>query len=150
MKTNLNFEDKSTKELLSKLDFRYFLMQNIEAENYSEEETKIIYENFEIFNKEVSNKAEKNKKQFFYYCEGQVRKMFTGGFLPAIFELDEGRRLRITDFSSTGESWAYFQHWRKVYKRKVRKEKIWSFVVKTGSILAFILTVLKLYEILST
>lgn len=149
MKTNLNFEDKSTKELLSKLDFEYFLTQNIQSEKYNEEEIKIIYENFTIFNNEIQNKAKKNRKQFFYYSEGQVRKMFTGGLLPAIFELDEGRRLRIVDFPATGENWAYFQYWRKIHKKKIRKEKIWSYVIKIGSILAFILTIFKLYEILS-
>jgi|TARA_B110000238_G_C16056454_1_gene408461 hypothetical protein len=149
MKTNLNFEDKSTKELLSKLDFEYFLTQNIQSEKYNEEEVKIIYENFNIFNNEIQNKAKKNKKQFFYYCEGQVRKMFNGGLLPAIFELDEGRRLRIVDFPATGENWAYFQYWRKIHKKKIRKEKIWNYVIKIGSILAFILTIFKLYEILS-
>lgn len=149
MKTNLNFEDKTTKELLSKLDFSYFLQQNVETENYSDKEKKIIYESFAKYKTEVENKAKRNKKQFFYYCEGQVRKMFTGGFLPAIFELDEGRRLRIVDFPATGENWAYFKYWRKIYKRKIRKEKIWNFIVKTGSVLAFVLSILKLYEILS-
>ena len=149
MRTNLNFEDKSTKELLSKLDFEYFLEQNIQSENYRKEDVKIIYDNFKIFNNEVQKKAKKNKKQFFHYCEGQVRKMFTGGFLPAIFGLDQSRKLTIIDFPETGESWAYFQYWRNVYKLKIKKEKIWNFIVRTGSILAFILTIFKLYEILS-
>jgi len=149
MKTNLNFEDKSTKESLSRLDFEYFLKQNIEEENYSEENIQTIYENFELHKKDILDKVKKNKKQFFYYCEGQVRKMFTGGLICALFELDEGRGFRIGDFPATGENWAYYQYWRKVYKRKLKKEKIWDFLVKTGSILAFILTAFKLYEILS-
>jgi len=149
MKTDLNFEDKSTKELLSQLDFGYFLRQNIKKENYTEDNTKMIYDNFTLFNEKVMDMARSNKKQFFYYCEGQVRKMFTGGLIPALFELDEGRGFRIGDFPATGENWAYYQYWRKTYKRKLKKEKIWNFLVKAGSILAFILTAFKLYEILS-
>lgn len=75
--------------------------------------------------------------------------MFTGGTLPATFELDEGRRYQIMDFPATGKNWAYFEHWQKTYKLKLKKEKIWSIVIKTGSLLAFILTILKLYEIIT-
>ncbi len=149
MKTSLNFEDKATKELLSKLDFEYFLNQNIQQNNYTEQDIKTIHQSFEVFKQEVLDKSKKNKKQFFYYCEGQVRKMFTGGLIPALFELDESRGFHIGDFSATGENWAFYQYWRKVYKRKLKREKIWDILVKTGSILAFILTAFKLYEILS-
>ncbi|MCF6182652.1 hypothetical protein [Lutibacter sp.] len=148
MKTNLNFENKSTKELLSKLDFEYFLKQNIEVENYSSENTKLIYENYDVFKKKVKGKSKENRKQFFFYCESNVRKMFTGGMLPASFGLDESRRYQIIDFPATGKNWAYFEYWQKTYKLKLTKEKVWSFVVKTGSVLAFILSILKLYEII--
>ena len=148
MKTNLNFEDKSTKELLSKLDFEYFLNENIQANNYNDNDIKIIHDSFKSYNRQFSKKASKNKKQFFYYCEGQIRKMFTGGLLPAIFELDEGRGLNLMDFPAIGENWAYFQYWKQIYKRKIRIEKIWDYVIKIGSILAFVLTLLKLYEFL--
>ncbi len=148
MKTDLNFEDKSTKELLSKLDIEFFLKQNFDKKKYDEIEINEVYSNYKIHKKELKEKSKKNKKQFDFYVEGQIRKMFTGGFLPAIFELDTGRELNIFDFAGIGESWAYFDYWRKYYKRKLKKERIWGYLVKIGSVLAFILTLLKLYDLL--
>ena len=94
-------------------------------------------------------KSKANKKQFNYYAEGQVRKMFTGGLLPAMFELDEGRKHTLWDFPGIGENWAYFNHWQIYYKRKITREKIWDFIIKTGSILAFLLSVLKIIELIT-
>ncbi len=148
MKTKLNFEDKSTKELLSKLDFEYFLKQNFEVEKYSSKNIKELYLSYQLQKKKLKNKSKTHKTQFHYFIEGKVRKMFTGGLLPAMFELDEGRRHQIFDFASIGENWAYFEYWKKSYNRILKKEKIWNNIVKTGSVLAFILTILKLYEIL--
>jgi len=148
MKTKLNFEDKATKELLSKLDFGFFLNINIEKEKYSNDDVKKIHSNYEFHKKSITEKSKQNKKQFHYYTEGQVRKMFTGGLLPAMLELDEGRSLSIFDFPSVGENWAYFDYWRKSYNRKLTKEKLWIYVTRTGSILAFALTIFKLYELI--
>ncbi|HAF27803.1 MAG TPA: hypothetical protein DCG75_02035 [Bacteroidales bacterium] len=149
MRTSLNFEDKSTKELISKLNFEFFLNQNIDKENYSKESISDIEKEFEICQRELKNKSKANRNQFYFYAEGQVRKMFIGGFLPALFELDESRSHTITDFKAVGESWAYFQYWSDKYRKKLRKEKLWVNFVRVGSILAFILTALKLYEILT-
>ncbi len=146
MKTNLNFEDKDTKKLLSKLDFEYFLNQNIEKEKYSDENIKSIHLGFENTNKIIKSKVQNNKKQYNLYVEGQVRKMFTGGLLPAIFELDGGRRNTFVDFPAVGENWAYFKHWQTYYKRKITREKVWDILTKTGTILAFILSLMKLFE----
>lgn len=146
MKTDLNFEEESTKKLLSKLDFEFFLKQNIEKEKYSEIQIKEIYEGFKTTKIKLSKKSNENKKQFNYYVEGQVRKMFTGGLLPAMFELDKGRNHTIFDFTPIGENWAYFNHWQKYYKQKVTKEKVWDFIIKTGSLLAFLLSISKIFE----
>lgn len=148
MKTKLNFEDKTTKELLSKLDFEYFLKQNIEIEKYNSEDIDKLYSNYDFHKKELKEKSKKKKKQFHYYIEGQVRKMFNGGLLPAIFELDGGRQHTIFDFPPIGENWAYFDYWKKSYNKKLTKEKIWNYITKIGSLLAFILTILKLYDII--
>ena len=148
MRTTLNFEDKSTKELLSKLDFEYFLNQDIENENYSPENISEIKNEY-LKNKQIlKNKSRKKRLQFYFYIEGQVRKMFTGGFLPALFHLDESRDHTIIDFKSVGDAWAYFECWRNLYKKKLFKEKIWNYTIRIGSLLAFILTGLKLYEFL--
>jgi hypothetical protein len=149
MKTALNFEYNETKAYLAKLDFEFFLKQNIEAENYSQADIDKVYSTYHQTTKLIRSKAKANKKQFNYYVEGQVRKMFTGGFLPALFELDESRGHTIFDFPGVGESWAYFKHWQTYQNRKVTKEKIWDRVVKTGSILAILLSLLKLFEFIN-
>ena len=148
MKTKLNFEDKTTKELLSKLDFEYFLNQNIEIEKYSSENIEELYSSYKFHKKELETKSKKKKKQFHYYIEGQIRKMFDGGLLPAMFELDGGRKHTIFDFPAIGENWAYFDYWKKSYNRKLTKERIWKYITRTGSILAIILTIFKLYELI--
>lgn len=88
MKTNLNFEQNDTKKLLAEFDFKYFLKQNIVKNNYTTQDIAVIHEKYK--SKLAELKGEKDKKQFSLYAEGQVRKMFTGGFLPSFFELDEG------------------------------------------------------------
>lgn len=144
MKTTLNFEQDDTKKLLAKLDFEFFLKQNCEEEKYNQDDIDKIYISYQQTLKQI--KAQENKKQFNYFAEGKVRKMFTGEFLPALFELDESRRNIILDFSATGENWAYFKLWQIYYKRKVTKEKIWDIVIKTGSVLAIILSIIKFLE----
>lgn len=128
------------------MDYDFFLKQNIESEKYSQSDIEMIYSNYIKTSEEIKNKAKKNRKQFNIYAEGQVRKMFTGGFLPALFVLDESRRHTILDFQSTGQSWAYFKYWQKYQRRKNTKEKIWDLIIKTGSILAILLSVLKVLE----
>jgi hypothetical protein len=115
MKTTLNFEDLSTKKFLTKLDFEFFLKQNILKEKYSQEEIDRIYSTYKLTTTHIERESKNNKKQFNYYAEGQVRKMFTGGFLPALFELDEGRKQTFLNFDGVGESWAYFYFWQKYH-----------------------------------
>lgn len=149
MKTTLNFEAENTKKLLAKLDFEFFLKQNIETEKYKQPDIDSIYHSFKQTFDQLKIKASGNKKQFNYYAEGQVRKMFTGGFLPALFELDENRGHTITDFPAIGVSWAYFKYWQIYQKRKITKYKIWDITIKTGSILAIILSIIKFLDIIN-
>ncbi|TNE81398.1 MAG: hypothetical protein EP332_04565 [Bacteroidetes bacterium] len=146
MRTTLNFEHDDTKKLLAKLDFEFFLKQNIEKEKYPQKDIDKIYSSYQRTLKQIEDKTKTDKKQFDYYTEGQVRKMFIGGLLPALFELDESRGHTMFDFHTLGENWAYFKHWQTYYKRKITKEKIWDITVKVGSVLAIILSVLKLLE----
>ena len=83
---------------------------------------------------------------FYYFCEGKVRKGFTGGFLPSHFEMDESREHTIMRFEDVGEDWAYFYYWQKYYRRKITEEKIWEYIIKMGSILAIALSIIKLLE----
>jgi len=146
MKTNLNFEHEDTKKLLAKLNFDFFLKQNIEEAKYHQNDINTIYESYAANVLQIKIKAKSNKKQFFYYSEGQVRKMFTGGLLPIIFELDDSRGYKIFNFSEIGFNWSYFNYWQKYYNKKITKEKIWNVIVRTGGILAILLSLLKLLE----
>ena len=146
MRTDLNFEDESVKKLLSKLDFEFFLNQNIEVENYNKHDIELIYVNYKSTKQDLKLKRKNKKRQYNYFLEGKVRKMFNGGFLPSHFELDKSIGHRFLDFSTIGEDWAYFELWQSYYKSKIFKENFWEYTIKTGSILAIILTILKLLE----
>ncbi|MFM7022854.1 MAG: hypothetical protein ACKOXB_07735 [Flavobacteriales bacterium] len=146
MTTDLNFEDESTKSLLAKLDFEFFLKRNIEEEKYNQASVNEIYQARSKALSEINIKHKENRKQFNLFCEGYVRRMFTGGFLPSTFLLNDLRSFKIIDFSETGRYWAYFEHWQKYQKRKVTKEKLWNFVVKSGSLLGIVLSVIKVIE----
>ncbi|MBE7510475.1 MAG: hypothetical protein HS118_09795 [Bacteroidia bacterium] len=148
MRTNLDFEQEDTKKLLSQLDFDFFLKQNIEKEKYKQEDIDKIYSSYRQTLTRIKTKAKENKKQFNFYSEGQVRKMFTGGLLPSMFELNENRGHTLIDFPAVGENWAYFSHWQTYQKRKITREKIWNIIIKTGSVLAIILSIIKFLEYL--
>lgn len=72
--------------------------------------------------------------------------MFYGALLPSIFGLDESRGYIIIDFKGAGENWAYFKYWQKYQRRKITREKIWNIIIKGGSILAIILSIIKILE----
>ncbi len=115
-------------------------------EKYKQADIDSIYEAYKRITAEIKVRSKSNKKQFFFYSEGQVRKMFTGGLLLSHFELDESRGHTILDFPAVGENWAYFDYWQKYQKRKLTKEKIWGFTIKTGSLLAILLSIIKFIE----
>ncbi len=146
MKTDLDFENPETKKLLSKLEFKFFLEQHINNEEYRAIDIEDIYSKYVFTAKLLKEQSKSNKKQFTYFTEGKVRRMFTGGFLPALFELDKSRTHHFLDFSAIGENWAYFDFWQKRYRRKLTKAKLWEFTTKSGSILAIILSIIKLLE----
>ena len=149
MNTYLNFEQDDTKKLLSKFDFEFFLTQNIDKQSYSQSDIDKIYSTRKQTVQHIKLKSQVNKKQFNYYAEGQVRKMFTGGLLQSIFELDESRGYKINDFSATGENWTYFSYWKVYQKRKITLKEIWDIIIKTGSLLGIVLSVIKLFEYLN-
>lgn len=148
MKTKLDFENNDTKELLSRLDFDFFLKQNSEEQKYSETDMTDLYNSYKENLGTLRIKFKANRKQSNYFLESQVRKMFTGGFLPALFYLDEGRSHTIVAFKEAGNDLAYFKLWQEYYRKKVTLKKIWNVIIKTGSILAIILSLIKLWETL--
>lgn len=149
MKTNLDFEQETTKKILSKYNFKFFLQLNIEREGYSQTAIGEIYNGYNTARTLIRAKSKKNKKQFGYYAEGQVRKMFIGGFLPSMFELDESTQHVFYDFPSIGENWAYFSYWQEYHKRKLTWVKVWDIIVKTGTLLAFLLSISKASELIA-
>ena len=149
MKTILEFDNEETKVLLSKLDFEYYLKLNVEKENYQLSDIDLVYESYRKTLRMIKLKLNKNKKQYNYYLDGQVRKMFLGGFLPAHFELDETKHHILYDFSEIGKDWAFFEFWQNYQKKLIKRKRIWNIIIKSGSILAIILTIIKLFEILT-
>lgn len=147
MITNLNFEDEYIKKLLCQIDFEFFLKQNFRESEYSSKDIDDLYEAFHKTNYSIKKQAVYNKNQFNLYVEGKVRKMFTGGLLPSLFGLNEVRELTIYNFNDVGESFAYFNYWQKYYRKRITLNKIWDIIVKIGSILAIVLTILKCIEV---
>lgn len=147
MKCELSFEDETTKDLLARLDLKYFLEQNIQEENYTELALKQMRARFASTTAELKARSRKRSSQLHLFAEGQVRKMFNGGLLPSLFHLNDIRDFRIEDFVAFGDNWAYFNHWQKRHKRKVTGAKVWTIVVRSGSILAFILSFIELMRL---
>lgn len=146
MKCELSFEEPSTKELLSKVDFEYFLQCNVEESEYPAKALEAIHVRFASTTAELRKRSRKRPAQLHLYAEGQVRKMFNGGLLPTLFHLNDIREMTIGDFDAMGDNWAYFNHWQRRYKRTVTRAKVWNIVVGTGSILAFILSFIELLK----
>lgn len=146
MKTDLDFENIDTRKLLLTLDFQFFLNRNADNKKYSQGDLQNIYNTYATKLKEIEEKSIENLEQNILYTEGQVRKMFTGGFLPALFLLDESRSHKLLDFIEIGNNWAYFEFWKRNYQKKVTRDKIWDIILKTGSLLAILLAIIKLIE----
>ena len=130
------------RELYINYDFRYFIKKHMKSSN--------DFKKVEIIYKQHSEKLiaelKLNKKQFLYRIDGAVRKMHSGGFLPSIFELDETRKLTIFDTPEIGEYWACFELWRKFERRKFTKKKFSKSIIFWGSVLAYVLTIIKIIE----
>jgi hypothetical protein len=130
------------RELYVNYDFRYFLQKHLKTEDDFQK----IKGDFERYRNELLSDLKTNKKQFLHQIDGSVRKMHSGGLLPSLFQLDETRKLTIFPESEIAKDWASFEIWKKYEKRKILKKKISKMIIFIGSILAYILTVLKLIE----
>lgn len=139
--------DEQHISLVLDYDFEYFLKLDIEENQYPQQQIDEIYSSYENTIKELKTKLKDNKKQFILYLSGQVRLMFAGNFIPSHFRIDGfTRELSIIDFKGTGEGWAFFELWQKHERRKRTRKMFWGVIVKTGAILAYILTIAKLIE----
>ena len=146
MQNQLNFDDKSTKELLSKYDMAYFFEENTSRNKYDPTNVKLVELSYKHHEQLLKTKIVNNKTQAYYLLDSYVRQMFTGGLLPSMFGLNDLSQIEIILFDDFGENWAHFDAWQKLYKQKNRSEKIWNIIVKTGTVLAFLLSFIKLYE----
>ena len=139
--------NKETRELYIQYDYEFFLNRDISIHEYSKEDISLIYTSYEETKKELSKKIKENKTQTLFHIDGGIRKSHSGGSLPSRFELDETRSGGIIDFKGEGQVWAYFDLWKKHEKRKLFKERFWDFTFKIGSLLGFILTIIKIIEV---
>lgn len=135
------------KELYSRLDFKYFLDQNIKRENITPENTNLIQEGYFKTIKLIEEAKRENKTQFHLFAEGYVRKMHSGGLLGSHFNLSETRQLTIIRFQDYGENWAYFEVWAKRERIIRRRKNIWKRVVEVGALLGFLLTAIHIYHL---
>ena len=136
------------KELYSRLDFQYFLDQNIERENMSKENILLIKTAYDNTKKKIEIAKKKNKNQYYLFIEGYVRKMHSGGVLPSNFNLNEARSFIIHRYEDYGEDWAYFEEWAKREKKLRFRKTIWKRIVEKGSIIGYILGFIELYKLL--
>lgn len=134
------------KEILVEIDFNFFLEKNILVNNYTQENINLIYIGKKKEDERGKADLKKNKKQELLYLEGNVAKMVRG-FLPSFFNMNETRKFTITFFEEIGKNWSEFETWKKYEKRKIRRNKVWDTLTKSGVILAFILSAIKLLEI---
>ncbi len=140
--------DSYHKELLLERDFEFFLKITLEQQKYSQKDIDIIYNSYNTTKRHLYKKLKQDKKQFLLYLYGQVILQFEGGLLPSIFRFDGyTREIQILDFKQEGEEWAYFHIWQKYERRKMKRKNIWSYITKTGAVLAIALTLIKLYQL---
>jgi len=136
-------------DLVLDYDFEYFLKLDFEENQYSQHQIDEVYTAYHATIDKLKKKLKDNKKQFLLFLDGQVRLMFAGNFLPSHFRFDAfTREASIIDFEATGENWAYFELWKKYKRRERTRKKAWEVIVKFGAVLAYILSFIKLMELL--
>lgn len=143
---SLPFTEEATKRLLCSFDFEVFFRINSAALEYS---PLLVYKAY------ASRSATKrsfldlkvHRKQHFLYLEGQVNKMYNGGLLPSLFNLNEVREFTIKDFSAFGDNWAYFDEWHKIKRRKLFWKDAWVRFVKIGSVITVVISAITLYKV---
>ena len=141
----LSNEDK---ELYTKLDFKYFLEQNILKGNLSQENIQLIHVGYSNTLEKIAFDKYKNKTQYHLFIEGYIRKMHSGGLLAAHFNLSEARSLSILRFEEYGENWAYFEQWAKREKCLRYRKNLWKYIIEAGSIIGLLLGAIELYKLI--
>ncbi|WP_223653147.1 hypothetical protein [Hymenobacter psoromatis] len=138
--------DDATRRLYCRYDYAYFVRRNLAENDYTKSEVQEMHDGRLAKLKELQRAIKNNKKQALHSIEGGIRKMHSGGHLPSHFELNEMRSYGILDFAGCGESWAYFEVWRKYERWRLFWKDFWNVVMKVGACLGIVLTVLKVIE----
>lgn len=138
---------KESKELYSKLDFKYFLNNNTRIANRTSDLILTIEKHYVITINHLRKLQKRNKQQFHYLLEGEVKQMHLGDFFENHFMLNNVVEFEIIDAKGYGESWAYFELWAKREKIKRRKKIFWKRLVEIGAVLGYILTTKEIIKI---
>lgn len=140
--------DNDLRELYTKYDYEFFLKRHFNDNDYSPENVALTISTYETTKKRLQKEIKSNKAQMLFHIDGRVRKMHSGGILPMRFELGEKRSGGIINFEGEGESWAYFDIWKHYERRKILRRRMWDIIIKTGALLGFGLTIIKITEVI--
>lgn len=146
LKSIIPFSEEE-KALYCKYNFGYFLNKKMNSKKWNQEIINQITEAYENYKSVLLLEAKENKKQFYFFLEGQVRKMHSGGLLSTHFNLSEAIDSMSLNNKAYGENWAIFEIWAKYQKPKIRRKKIWKRTVEIGSIIGWVLGLYTLYTI---
>lgn len=138
--------DEETRKLYCKGDYEFFLKHHAkENSNYDFSE---LYRGYNNTMTDLKRELKKNKKQQILLLDSYIRKMHSGGLLPNIFNITRAIGYNSIDLYAEGENLAYFKLWQKYEKRKILREKFWDIAVKFGAILGFVLSIIKIIELI--
>lgn len=140
--------DDEIRKLYIQYDYAFFTEENLRSNEYPSKDIQVMKASYKETKQLLLRKIKSNKRQGLFFLDGDIRKMHSGGLLPARFNLDETRSWTILDFEAEGECWACFDVWKKFEKRRYRRKNLSELIVKIGSILGIALSVLKIFELL--
>lgn len=89
-----------------------------------------------------------NRRQTLLHIDGLIRKSHEGNSLLTLFGLDPSRSTEIfgDGFGEYGKEYANFAIWSKNERQKIRTKNFWDIAIKSGAIMGFTLTVIKIIE----
>ncbi len=140
--------DEDTRRLYCMYDYHYFLERNIHQREYERTSIDQIHKAHQTTCEKLRKMLKENSRQAFYHIDGKIRNLHTSGQLPSRLELSQGGSGTVMNFEGEGEAWAYFETWKKIEKVRILKRRIWDMIIKTGALLGFLLTIIKLVEVL--
>lgn len=139
--------DEPTRKFYSKGDYEFFLKHHLKKS--SVDNLKMLYKGHDDMMARLSKQIKLNKKQQLLLVESYIRKMHSGGLLPNVFNLTKSIHYKTIDLYAEGENMEYFKIWQKYQKRKYLKKNIWNNIIKIGSLLGFVLSIIKILELVN-